>query len=214
MNVTNDYAWAGELSAPVALAVGVVACFWGYRIVKVILGIIGFVAGAAAGWEFASALVPGHEVVAFVSALVGGATGAVLCIWLFFLGIFLLGASAGTVVAGAVFSGTGHQAQPLLYLAFALVFGLLALVLQKFMIVLSTAFGGSYLIVASIVKLIAGAHAAPLWFDPSKAGSPDLLGYGVLAFWVILGLFGLSYQYRGAPRRNEVVRHETQPAPP
>jgi hypothetical protein len=213
VNAINDYGWTGQLTAPVALAVGALSCFLGYRIVKVILGIIGFMAGAAGGWELALALVPGHSAVALVCAVIGGLIGAVLCIWLFFFGIFLLGASAGTVVAGAVFSGTGHQAAPLLYLAFAVVFGLLALLLQKFMIVVCTAFGGSYLITAGIVHLIAGSHAAPLWFDPSKTAAPDTLGYIALAFWFILGLFGVSFQYRGVRRREAAVRQEAQPAP-
>jgi hypothetical protein len=158
-------------------------------------------------------MLPGHGVVALVSAGIGGLIGAVLCIWLYFLGIFLLGASAGIVVAGAVFSGTGHEVQPLIFLASALVVGLLALLLQKFMIVVSTAFGGSYLVTAGIVRLIAGPGVAPLWFDPSKTGSPGMLGYGVLACWFLLGLCGVSYQYRGVRRRDEAVRQEPQPAP-
>ena len=209
----NDYAWTGQLTVPAALAVGILACFWGYRIVKIILGIMGFMAGAVGGWELASSLAPGHNVVALVCAGIGGVIGAVLCIWLFFFGIFLLGASAGTVVAGAVFSGTGHHAQPILVLVFAVVFGLLALLLQKFMIVVCTAFGGSYLITAGIQHLIAGPHAAPLWFDPSQAGSPGLLGYAALAFWLVLGLLGVSFQYRGTRSRNQAARQEAQPAP-
>jgi hypothetical protein len=212
MMTMHDYTWIGPLTAPIAIAVGILACFWGYRIVKLLLGIIGFVLGAAGGWELASSLVPGHELVALVCAGIGGIVGAVLCIWLFLLGIFLLGASAGTVVASAVFAGTGHQAQPLLFLAFAVVFGLLALLLQKFMIAVSTAFSGSYLVTAGILRLIAGQHTGPLWFDPSHTGAPDVLGYVVLAFWFVLGLVGVSFQFRGSRRREEITRHEAQPA--
>ena len=91
MKAMDDYAWTGQLTAPAALAVGILACFWGYRIVKILLGIMGFAAGAAAGWELASYLVPGHSLIALVSAGIGGILGAVLCVWLFFFGIFQIG---------------------------------------------------------------------------------------------------------------------------
>jgi hypothetical protein len=211
----NDYAWTGQLAAPVAIIVGLLACFWGYRIVKIVLGIMGFMAGAAGGWTLALSLAPGHNSIALVCAAIGGVLGAILCIWLFYFGIFLLGASAGAVVAAAVFGGTGHQAQPLLILIVAVAFGLLALVLQKFMIVVCTAFSGSYLVTAGLLHFIsAGPHAAPLWFDFSHSGSPGLLGYGALAFWLVVGLVGARFQYGGRRRRDEAVRREAQPAPP
>jgi hypothetical protein len=144
----NHDLWTHQLTAPLAIAVGVLACFWGYRIAKVILGIMGFAGGFVGGWMAAASLAPGHDVIALVSALLGGAIGSVLCVWLYFLGIFLLGASAGVVVAGAAFAGMGHEAQPIFLLVSAVAFGLLALALQKFMIIVSSAFSGSYLIAA------------------------------------------------------------------
>ncbi len=210
----NDYAWTGQIAAPVAIAIGVLACFWGYQLVKVILGIMGFAAGAAAGWTTGMALAPSHSIVGLVCAGIGGLVGAVLCIWVFFFGIFLLGASAGAVVAAAAFGGTGHEAHPILLLACAVVFGLLALLLQKFMIVVSTAFAGSYLVTAGILHFfMTGAPAAPLWFDYSHPASPGAMGYAALAFWLILGLVGLRSQYGVTRRKVEAVRHEAQPAP-
>ena len=150
-----------------------------------------------------------------LSRPIRGVLSAVLCIWLFFLGIFLLGASAGAVVAAAVFSETGHQAQPILILVVAVGFGLLALLLQKFMIVVCTAFSGSYLVTAGLLHFInAGQNAALLWFDRSQPVSPGILGYVALAFWLVLGLVGASSQYGGRRRRDEAVRREAQPASP
>src|ERR1035437_10586851 len=105
----NHNLWTHQLTAPLTIAVGVLACFWGYRIGKVILGIMGFAGGFVGGWTAAASLAPGHDVIALVSALLGGVIGGVLCVWLYFLGVFLLGASAGVVVAGAVFAGMGDR---------------------------------------------------------------------------------------------------------
>jgi len=174
---------------------------------------MGFMAGVTGGWTLALSLAPGHNVLALGCAAVGGVLGAILCIWLFFLGIFLLGASAGLVIAAAVFGGTGHQAQPILLLVAAVAFGGLALLLQKFMIVVSTAFSGSYLITAGLLHLISAVqHTAPLWFDRSQTGPPGIPGYVALAFWLVLGLVGASSQYRASRRRDEAVRREAQPA--
>ena len=210
----NDYTWTGPIAAPLAIAVGLFACFWGYQLVKLILGIMGFAAGATAGWAAAMALAPSHSLVGLVCAGIGGVIGAILFIWLYFFGIFLLGASAGAVVAAAAFSGTGHQAQPILMLACAVVFGLLALLLQKFMIAISTAFGGSYLVTAGLLRFFrTGPPAAPLWFNDTHAAAPGLLGYVALAFWLILGLVGVRSQYGAARRKAEATRPEAQPAP-
>src|ERR1039458_7596835 len=80
----NHDLWTHQLTAPLAIAVGVLACFWGYRIVKVIFGIMGFAGGFVGGWMAAASLAPGHDVIALVSALLGGAIGSVLCVWLYY----------------------------------------------------------------------------------------------------------------------------------
>jgi len=151
--------------------------------------------------------------IALVCAVLGAVVGAVLCIWLFFLGIFLLGASAGTAVATAVFNAMGHQPEPLVVLIVAVVFGLIAIVVQKFMIVISTAFSGSYLLVAGILQLLTGGpNTAPLWLNPLQPGPTGVLGLGALIFWVVVGVAGAAFQFRDRRRREELVRQETQPA--
>src|SRR5262249_24587563 len=98
----KDYVWTGQITAPVAVVIGVLACFWGYRLVKLVLGVVGFAAAAVAVLAAGSSLAPGHSAVVLVCALIVGILGAILCIWLFYVGIFVLGATAGTIVSGAV----------------------------------------------------------------------------------------------------------------
>jgi hypothetical protein len=209
----NVNAWAGQITAPLAVAVGILICFWGYRLLKLTLGVMGFIAGATGGWAVGLSLAPGNNGIALVCAIIGGVIGAALCIWLFFLGIFLLGASAGAIVATALFSAAGNQPQPILVLLLAIVFGVIALVMQKLMIVVSTAFIGSYLITAGIVHLLTGAKdVSALWFDHLQPGSAGILGYAALVFWLVLGLAGGSFQYGGRRRREEATRNESRPS--
>jgi hypothetical protein len=200
----NHDLWTHQLTAPLAIALGVLACFWGYRIVKVLIGLMGFAAGFVGGWTAAASLATGHDWIALGAALIVGAIGSVLCVWLYFLGLFLLGASAGAVVAGAVFAGAGHEAQPILLLVVAVVFGLLAVALQKFMIILSSAFSGSYLIAAGLLHLASkGQDTAPIWFNGVQKGSAEVMVYGALVFWLICGFLGMKCQFRAGRKKVE-----------
>jgi Domain of unknown function (DUF4203) len=202
----NNYA-----TVLVAIAAGILICFWGYRMLKLTLGIMGAIVGASGGWALGLSLAPGNTVIALVCAVLGALVGAGLCIWLFFVGIFLLGASAGTALATALFNGLGQQPQPLVVLILAVVFGVIAILVQKFMIVISTAFTGSYLLVAAVLQLMTGG-TVPLWVDPLQRPPTGVLGPGALVAWIVMGVIGAAVQFRDWRRREEVVRQETRPA--
>ena len=217
MRQGNDYAFVGgapgQITAPLAVAVGILICFWGHRLLKLTSGVMGFIAGAGGGWTVGLSLATGNDGIGFACAVIGGVIGAALCLWLFFLGIFLLGASAGAILATALFSAAGNQPQAILLVVFAIVFGVIALLMQKLMIVVSTALSGAYLVAAGLLHLLTGAHdASVLWFDHLQPGSTGILGYVALVFWLGLGLAGGSFQCGGRRRREEATRNETRPA--
>jgi Domain of unknown function (DUF4203) len=202
-------AWIGEVSAPVVVAVGFLTCFLGYRLLKLTLGLMGFIGGAAGGWAIASTMQPGNSGMALGCAVVGAILGAVLYIWLFYLGIFLLGASAGAVVAEVFFNAVGRQAPPIPLFAVAIVFGLLALAMRKIMMITSTAMLGSYLVTAGLFHMVTGLqHPSPLWFEHGQPHSAGTWGYVAMAFWAIFALFGAKFQNR-AHRTN--ADKSTQP---
>lgn len=208
----NASAWVGQISSPLAVAVGILICFCGYRILKLTLGIMGFMAAASGGWALGLSWAPNNGGIALICALIAGLIGAALCIWLFFLGVFLLGASAGAIVAAAFFNAAGNPPQPILLLVFAVVFGVLALVMKKFMIIASTSFSGSYLVIVGVLQFLNHVPAGSLlWFDRlQQPHSHGILGYVALAFWIGLGLAGVSFQYTGSRKRDEALRREKE----
>src|SRR5436190_13791305 len=168
----NSPAWSDQIAAPLAVVAGLLICFFGYRILKLTLAIIGFIGGAAGGWALALSFAPGNNAIGLVCAVIAGALGGALCVWLFFFGVFVLGAGTGAIVGAALFSVSGNQPQPILLLVLAGLFGVIAVVVQKFMIILSTAFSGSYLVAAGILHLLTGVqNGPPLWFDHLPSGS-------------------------------------------
>ncbi len=209
----NNNAWVGEIGAPLVIAVGLLTCFLGYRLLKLTLGLMGLVAGASAGWALGMSLEPGNNGIALVCAVIGAAIGAVLYLWLFYVGVFLLGASAGAIVAAALCNGAGYLPQPIPVLAAALVFGVLALVMQKFMIILSTAFLGSYLVMAGLFRLVPSLqNHSPLWFNHAQPGSAGSWGYAALVLWLILGLVGVRFQRRAHRTKDQDARDQAAAA--
>jgi hypothetical protein len=209
----NTNAWVGEIGAPLVVAVGLLTCFLGYRLLKITLGLMGFMAGASGGWALGMSLEPGNSGIAFGCAVIGAVIGAVLYLWLFYVGVFLLGASAGAIVGAALFNAAGSQPQPIPLLAVALVFGVLALVMQKFMIIVSTAFLGSYLVMAGLFHLVPGLqNHSPLWFHHAQPGSAGRWGYVALVFWLILGLAAVRFQNRAHRTREQAARDKAATA--
>ncbi len=202
--VMNNYAWAAQTSAMFAIVAGILTCFWGYRILKFSLAIMGFVAGALGGWEMGFFLPHASTGWALLCALIAGLIGAVLCLWLYFLGVFLLGATAGGLVAAALFNQAGQQIQPVVLLALPIAFGIIALIAQKVMIILCTACSGSYLITAGIWPFVAGSQNGwRIWLHPAQGGAPGTLGFAAVAVWIILALVGASFQFRRSSRKPE-----------
>jgi hypothetical protein len=81
------------------------------------------------------------------------------------------------------------------------------------MIIVSTAFSGSYLVAAGLFHLISGVHArSPLWLDPAHPGSPGVLGYVFLVFWLFLGVAGAGFQNRVNRKKDSTTRAGSAPA--
>jgi MFS family permease len=109
---------------------GAIECFFGYRIFKIILGILGFAAGAAlAMFSFNS--ISQNEIVMFLSGLVGGIIGAVMTVWLYFFGVFMIGALGGGVIGNAVFAAIQMYPATFAVLVIAICCGVLALIFSE-----------------------------------------------------------------------------------
>src|SRR5580765_8497972 len=91
-------------AAIVLLVGGVIACFAGYRVFRVVLGIYGFILGAL----FASgAMGTEHTTWMIVAALAGGVVGALILIAAYFVGVALLGAGIGALAASLIWAAFG-----------------------------------------------------------------------------------------------------------
>ena len=88
---------AYELPAALLLVLGgALACFAGYRLFRIVLAIYGFILGAMIA---SSMMGVSNTLGMIVAALVGGLVGALILVFAYFVGIALVGAGLGALVA-------------------------------------------------------------------------------------------------------------------
>src|SRR5262249_49532815 len=93
-------------AAAILVAGGLVACFAGYRMFRLVLGIYGFILGALVATSIAGAGSTGTLV---VTALIGGVIGAVILNLAYFLGVVLLGAAIGAMIVTMIWGRAGSE---------------------------------------------------------------------------------------------------------
>src|SRR5688500_18324088 len=137
-------------AAIVLLLGGTIACFFGYRLFRIVLAIFGFILGALAASSVFGASDTGPMLGA---ALVGGLIGAGLLIAAYFVGVALVGAGLGALLANLVFSARGEDPHFLVIVLFSIAGAVGSMYLQRYFIIVGTGFGGAW-------TLIVGAMAA------------------------------------------------------
>ena len=188
------------LVALVSIGLGVVYCFFGYRIFKVILAILGFVVGASIAARIASGIFGGERVLTILAGLAGGVIGAALVVAFYFIGIFLLGTWLGSLLGILLTVGGESNVAIVIILVLAVIGGIVAIILQRLMIIVSTSLSGSWAIVSGISHFVGGGFGPvrPFQYHPNlRALRPmGARGYIVLLCWVLLGIAGIVVQYK------------------
>ena len=189
-----------HLIALASIGLGVVYCFFGYRIFRIILGILGFILGASMAVRIAFDMFGGERVLTILAGLVGGVIGAVLMVILYFIGIFLLGAWLGSLLGVLLTGGGGSTVETVIILVLAVIGGIVAVILQKSMIIISTSLSGSWGIVSGIFHFV-GDGFGPIRSFQSHPNlrvlrSMGIRGYIMLLCWVLLGIAGIVVQHK------------------
>lgn len=188
-----------SLEAPAALvllAAGAIACFAGYRVFRIVLGIYGFILGALAA---SAAMGAEHTLWMILAALAGGVIGALILIAAYFVGVALLGAGVGALVASLIWAATRREPHALIVILFAIAGALVALALQRYVIVAATAFGGAWTIVVGALALAGNRKAidvaahSDVWLAYPMHPAPGQ--YWVLVVWLALGVTGTVVQF-------------------
>lgn len=188
-------------AAAILIVGGLVACFAGYRLFRIVLGIYGFILGAL----FASSLVaPSDTTAMMIAAVVGGVAGAAILFAAYFVGVVIVGAGLGAMVAQAVWSSAGRDPSPLIVIFCAVAGGAGAWFAQRYVLIAATAFGGAWTALYGVMAVMAaqGRRAVPsssVWLAYPLAPAPGQRWF--LLAWIALGIVGTVVQMRGPAKR-------------
>lgn len=190
------------LVAFIAIALGLVVNYFGYRLFKIILPIWGFFAGFALGGSVMS-LILGESlfasILSLVVAIIFGLILAVLSYFVYFIGIIVLGFSFGFGLTSAIMYGIGFSTDFIvcgIAVGVGLLTAFLTLVLniQKYLIVVITSFGGSTYILGGVLLLLGKITLAQLELDgnPIKPILDD--SWFWMIAWIVLIVSGMLVQ--------------------
>jgi hypothetical protein len=174
---------------------GLLSCFAGYRVFRTVLGIYGFILGALLASSFMGA---DQRLYMVLAAVAGGIVGALVLIGAYFIGVALLGGAIGALVANAIWAALGREPHVFLVILFSISGALGALALQRYVIIVSTAFGGAWTAIVGIMALAGDRAAASaamrsdVWLAYPLSPAPGQRW--VVFVWLAIGLAGVITQ--------------------
>ena len=191
-----------------SIFLGLIICFFGFRIFRFALSVGGFIAGATFFAGVAYTLTGGKDpVVMLISGISGGIISVLILLYLYSAGIFLLGSIFGIIVTSVGFAIFDVEAGYLIYIIPAILFGVISVLLQKFMIVLITSFSGAWVTVISGLYLL-NSDIKP--FNPDFVNNiSDIETYRIILSWVALFGMGFVSQYIIFPKKKHKVENTT-----
>ena len=139
------------LSAALLLLLGgVVVCFFGRRLFRVSLAIVGFVIGAGAA---SSMFGVSDRMPMVIAGVVGGLIGAAILYAAYYIGVALVGAALGAVAANVGFS-LAQTEPPVLAVVLCAVAGAVASTyLQRYFVIVGSGFVGALMMVHGALLL-------------------------------------------------------------
>jgi len=206
-----------------AILGGAALCFFGCRLFKLALGVAGFACGAAVAACVALALSAPDKVQAaqsypdIIRALVtapnqtvlmvwagaGGIAGAILSVLMHQVGVFVLGAWLGTMLANMTMVRATTDSYLIVVAILSLMGGVLALILRKTIIVLSTALNGAMALMFGMYALLKSYRPSEALTELQKFGND---AYVILGCTIILGAIGGFVQFITMPKKEVLYR--------
>ena len=194
-----------SLQAPAAillLAGGLVACFFGHRVFRLVLGLYGFLLGAV----LANSLMGAAESTSLVVAMVaGGLLGAAILVVAYFVGVAMIGAALGALLVRAIWIQLETDPAVFIVVGASLLGAVMALALQRYVIVAGTALGGAWSAMIGGFALMGEPRVTAVasrledWLTyPVQSAYANIW---VVAAWLALGSFGILVQFGVTAKR-------------
>ena len=188
--------------ATILLVGGLLTCFLGYRLFRFVLAGFGLFFGAiGVVWMSSST-----DLLVLVGAvLVGALVGGLMFFAVYYVGVAIVGAGLGATFVYLLWIQRADDPHALLVILFAIIGAFAALLVQRYVLIVGTAFGGAWTSLVGGLALTGQEDAVMAvsnlgaWFsyplDIVVARHEALLGG-----WLVVGLLGFVVQLRKTRR--------------
>ena len=143
---------------------GVIAWAAGYRLFRLVLTLFGFYIGALAA---TAVLGPGDRAMLIFAAIGGGAVGGLIMFFGYFVGVALVGAGVAALAVHIIWSRIGTDPHAFVVILAAVAGAASAMALQRYVIIIATAFAGGWTIVWGARNFLdqntEAARRTPVW---------------------------------------------------
>jgi hypothetical protein len=186
--------WVVPVSIVVAVILGVVFCFFGYKAMRFIAALVGFAAGVLIGEGIARAAEFKYPL-DLVMVIAGGVLLAVLGFFLFrvfmFIAVFL---SVFSITMSLIVEYTKLDSMVILIVALVVgvIFAILAAVYVRTMIIVSTALSGGFILANELFENLIRIQ----WSSSVEA-------IVRLSVGLLLAVIGMVYQFHTAPEEED-----------
>jgi len=176
-----------------AVAVGTLYCFLGYRTLKFVIALTGFLLAGGVAAAIALWLTHGNQTAALIGLGLGGISGAFALFFLYKAGIFLMGLLGASLIGDHIFRGSGQDWAPLIVLGVGLVGGLMAMILEKPVMIFATSVLGAWMLAVCGVYFYTGGTDPIEPFREALRSEDQRLW--VVGVWILLSIVGLLSQF-------------------
>lgn len=187
------------------LGLGLLVCFWGYRILKIVLFLLGFSLGAYFTLLYGPALFPDQRPFVWGIAALALGSGAGCLIYVFFrTGVFILGACLGVALSLNFTQHMQDVAKWILLVLAGLAGGILGLKLEKWTMKAATSFLGAWHAVQGVFFLFKLSPFLLPWeqmLGENSGASLQDLADRPWYFWasvIGLSILGIARQSKGS----------------
>jgi len=176
---------------------GLLTCFAGYRLFRVVLGINGFLIGAIVG---SNVLGTGSTWGMIMGLIVGGVAGALIMVFAYFVTVGLIGAGLAAMVLHYGWRLVGGEPPTLLLVIVCVIGALGALQIQRYMVAAGTAIAGSWTFMIGALALMGKPEALKAASAPDVwvVYPIDLLppNWWIMLGWIALMVIGFTVQLK------------------
>ena len=181
-------------AAALLLVGGVVVCFFGRKMFRTSLAIVGFVLGAATA---SSVFGLSDRMPMLIAGIVGGLIGAVILYTAYYIGVALVGGAFGAVACSLAFSMADREPPVFAVVLFAAAGAVAATYLQRYFVIVGSGVVGALMMIHGAIGLAGkefgvSPSSSGVWvvvpFDPAPGQS------WVPIAWGVLSLVGIAVQ--------------------